>query len=92
MERSYWQLLYPNISYKCSHLRRTNYAQGLRNHVCVCDIHKIELSQCNIKKHCAQLLTSLSLVVLTQKRCSTYGVTPPPFLDLLLLMPTHPLH
>ena len=35
MERSYWQLLYPNISYKCLHLRRTNYAQGLRNHVCV---------------------------------------------------------
>ena len=57
MERSYYQLLYPNISYKCSHLRRTNYAQGLKNQkscVCVCDIHKIELSQMQHEKNCAQ--------------------------------------
>ena len=55
-----------------------------------CDINKIELSQCNIKKNCAQLLTSLSPGELTRNRWSTYGITPPPFLDIPLLMATHP--
>ena len=38
MERSYWQFLYPCMSQKCSHLRRTSYVQGLRNHVHAYDI------------------------------------------------------
>ena len=37
----------PTCSTNYSHLRMTNYVQGVeKSRACVCDLHKIELFQC----------------------------------------------
>ena len=61
MERSYWQLLYPNISYKCLHLRRkTMHRSWVIMCVYMWYTQNRTFSMLTLKKNCAQTLTFLS--------------------------------